>query len=311
MNENKELSTITDTTNQLLQLAAMPKSQIKREMDHNYLSMLVKANPSLDKQHFVEFITKCQLSGADPRLNQIYLIVHDTWNSQTQRKEPKGTTVFSYQFFIRLAQQTGQLEGFDVEIVENAYLDLMTGKKKPSLTARAWVQRKGQVKLHYKARLWEFAKTNKDGVLSGNWKSSPYLMLEKCAVANVMRWAFPEVLGNYYVADEMEKATAQTAPIEHEKYIHKEPETVTETIKIEETKYIEQQDTFQWENEVPIDQLTIEEYRTKAINLIESSDINFEDKIGKTRQYMLDKIKQEHDKIKVKNMYDFISRMIL
>lgn len=303
--ESKEISTtILDTTRELITLANMPRNQIKREMDVNYLDMLVKANPTLKKEHFVEFITKCQISGADPRMNQIYLIVHDTWNSQTQTKEPKGTTVFSYQFFIRLAQQTGQLEDFDVEITEESYLDLVSGKRRPSLTAKAWVKRKGQGKLHYRARLWEFAKTTKDGSLMGNWKASPYLMLEKCAVANVMRWAFPEVLGNFYVADEMEKAT------------HSEKSAAKQvTIEAKESGIIESETPekppvkINHEDEFGFDK-NIEDYRRELMVIIEGSDIDWNAKIGKEKDEMLSKVVSEVNLDRMKIMYEFVMKVV-
>lgn len=290
------IETVKDVTQDLINMCNMPANQVKRAMDSNYLSMLVKANPNLNKQHFVEFITKAQLTGADPRLNQIYLIVHDSWNSQTQTKEPKGTTVFSYQFFIRLAQQTGQLEDFDVDISEDTYLDLMTGKRRPSLTARAWVKRKGQGKLNYKARLWEFAKTTKDGVLMGNWKASPYLMLEKCAVTNVMRWAFPEVLGNFYVADEMEKSTGS----------HTELKPVIET-KIEPILIEKSEELIE---EFPVEK-DLEDYRAELKMDLEKSDIDWVAKIGKDKEYMLAKVEYENDLDKMKSMFDFIKKTIL
>lgn len=274
-----QIDTIKDVTQDLISMCNMPSNQVKRAMDANYLSMLVKANPNLNKQHFVEFITKAQLTGADPRLNQIYLIVHDSWNSQTQTKEPKGTTVFSYQFFIRLAQQTGELEGFDVDIIEDPYLDLMTGKKRPSVTARAWVTRKGHGKMQYKARLWEFAKTTKDGALMGNWKASPYLMLEKCAVANVMRWAFPEVLGNFYCADEMEKATgshSEMKPIIETKQepiiIRKEMEIIEEII--EETPVKNPIDTMiDYFAKYKVTPIMIEKFLGKPLDSINENDL--------------------------------------
>ena len=272
-----QIDTIKDVTQDLINMCNMPTNQVKRAMDSNYLSMLVKANPNLNKQHFVEFITKAQLTGADPRLNQIYLIVHDSWNSQTQTKEPKGTTVFSYQFFIRLAQQTGELEGFDVDIIEDPYLDFQTGKKRPSVTARAWVQRKGYGKMHYKARLWEFAKTTKDGTLMGNWKASPYLMLEKCAVANVMRWAFPEVLGNFYCADEMEKATGshvEMKPIIETKadpILIKKSEIIVETPIETVDPIVKMLDYFAKYNVTPI---MIEQYLGKPLDSINEKDMD-------------------------------------
>lgn len=307
--ESKELSIIQDTTKELIALCNLPKNQIKREMDTNYLSMLVKQNPNLKQEHFIEFITKCQLSGADPRMNQIYLIVHDSWNSQTQTKEPKGTTVFSYQYFIKLAQQTGQLEDFEVETITDEYLDFNTTRKRPSITSKAWVKRKGQGKLNYKARLWEFAKTSKDGALMGNWKVSPYLMLEKCAVANVMRWAFPEVLGNYYVADEMERATASTEKVIPTKVysvltetaqIEEKPKEPFEPIEVIET--VAEMDEFGFEKD-------IEDYRKELITLIEEADPSFFTKIGKDKYYMMAKVDNETDLTKMKSMYDFVVKV--
>jgi len=299
--ESKELTVIQDTTKELIELTNMPKNQIKRAMDENYLAMLVKANPNLKQEHFIEFITKCQLSGADPRLNQIYLIVHDAWNSQTQTKEPKGTTVFSYQYFIKLAQQTGQLEDFDVETISDEYLDFNTTRKRPSISSQAWVKRKGQGKLKYKARLWEFAKTGKDGTLQGNWKVSPYLMLEKCAVANVMRWAFPEVLGNFYVADEMEKATytenivLKKAPNQTAQIEQKQEDVIVENTLVEE-------DEFGFEK-------NIYELRSELTSLIENADPSLFTKIGKDKYYMLKKVEDEMDLVKMKSMYEFILKV--
>lgn len=295
-----------ETAKSLISLTNMPKDQIKRAMDENYLQMLVAANPLLDKQHFVEFITKCQLTGADPRLNQIYLIVHDSWNSQTQKKEPKGTTVFSYQFFIRLAQQTGQLEDFDVDIIEEPYLDIANGKKKHSLTAKAWVKRKGQGKFNYKARLWEFAKTTKDGQLMGNWKASPYLMLEKCAVANVMRWAFPEVLGNLYVADEMERATGSTG--EARPTLHVEPSPQAAQATLEQAKEEHQPEPS------PLDSVAVKSdadcLRDEILDYLDFANVDWVAKIGKGKEALIEKVKAaEGDLDKMRVIHEFVMKV--
>jgi hypothetical protein len=62
-------------------------------------------------------------------------------------------------------------------------------------------------------------------------------MLEKCAVANALRWAFPETLGNMYIADEMEKSTGQAPkPVNHVEKTQKveviPQQQITETIDI-------------------------------------------------------------------------------
>lgn len=199
--------------NNLMSMADMPREEIKRAMDKSFLCNLVRQHPTLDQAAFVEFINKCQLTGADPRLNQVYLLVHNAWNSEKKVTEPKGTTVFAYQFFIQMAQKTGELEDFGVETVSDTYMDLMTGQEKKSITAKAWVKRKG-ARYEYKARFWEFAKTNKDGNLMGNWRVSPYLMLEKCAIANVMRWAFPESLSGIHTTEEITNDGAEPVQVQ-------------------------------------------------------------------------------------------------
>lgn len=201
--------------NNLMSMADMPREEIKRAMDKSYLCNLVRQHPTLDQGAFIEFINKCQLTGADPRLNQVYLLVHNSWNSEKKVTEPKGTTVFAYQFFIQMAQKTGELEDFGVDTVPDSYIDLMSGQEKKSITAKAWVKRNG-CKYEYKARFWEFAKTTKDGNLMGNWRASPYLMLEKCAVANVMRWAFPESLSGIDTSDEISKDGSDPVPVQVE-----------------------------------------------------------------------------------------------
>lgn len=295
---------VSNTVKDLMLMADMPKDQIKREMDQNYLSMLVKQNPALERSHFVEFITKCQLTGADPRLNQIYLIVHNAWNSQKQTTEPKGTTVFSYQFFLRLAQQTGELEDMRVEIIREPYLDLMTGKERASITARCIVKRKGKGETVYQARFWEFAKTDKSGNLQGNWKASPYLMLEKCAVANALRWAFPEVLGNLYIADEMEKVTGG------QQHHHQEPKRV-EPVRVTTVVHEPVQQPPQPELK-PIqsdDPMTLEEMKEDMLGFLKTVSESFFQKMGKDRDYLTQKVKAETDYGKAKSMYDFIMRI--
>lgn len=304
MELEKKLTVISHIENEikdLMTLATMPSDQIKRTMDINYLQLLIESNPSLERKYFVDFISKCQLTGADPRLNQIYLISYNGWNHQAQKTELKGTTVFSYQYFIRLAQQTGQLEDFDVETKEDIYIDFTNqGRKKQSLTAYAWARRKGQGVLKYKARLWEFAKTDKAGNLQGNWKASTYLMLEKCAIANVMRWAFPEVLGGMYIKDEMEKTTG-TDHIEIER---RNVELIGRTGKpnpAHEPKIDDDKINVIYSHE------EIEIKKNNLINIILGMDESFFESIKKDRSTILEKINNETDMKSLDKMEQFIN----
>lgn len=280
---SKDLAVLDTTINELISLSEVPKESMVKEMDRNYLALLVNENPTLDKKYFVDFITKCQLTGADPRMNQIYLIVHNSWNAQKQTTEPKGTTVFSYQFFLRLAHRTGELESMRIDTVKEPYLDFSTGKEKPSITTKCHVKRSNQGEITYQARFWEFAKTDKNGNLQGNWKSAPYLMLEKCSVANALRWAFPETLGNMYIADEMEKPTG--------KVIRPEERDPTPSVNllpkadVKEAIVEKPQESISDESKAELELL-----RSEVRSFIETRPDEWFSKLNKDRKLMLDMI---------------------
>jgi phage recombination protein Bet len=293
-----ELAMINDHVNELMKMSELPREKIVAEMDRNYLAQLVKSNPNLAKEDFVNFITKCQLTGADPRMNQIYLIVHNAWNAQTRQSAPKGTTVFSYQFFLRLAQQTGQLESMEVDTVKEPYLDFNSGEERPSVTTKCHVKRAGQGKITYQARFWEFAKTDKDGKLQGNWKSAPYLMLEKCAVANALRWAFPETLGNMYIADEMEKSTGMAPKANHVEKAQKvevitAPQPKVESEPVYDASVI---DSIASER-------TLEDMKGELLEFIQALPDEWFSKLGKMRSNLIKIVENEKTTDGVKLLY--------
>lgn len=322
--------------NNLMSLADMPKEEIKRGMDRSFLANLVRQHPTLDQTAFIEFINKCQLTGADPRLNQVYLLVHNVWNQDKNSFEPKGTTVFAYQFFIQMAQRTGQLEDFGVDTSQELYMDLMSGQERKSITSKAWVKRAG-IKYEYKARFWEFAKTKKDGQLMGNWKISPYLMLEKCAIANVMRWAFPESLSGIYTSDEIAKDGAepvQVNAVKSQEWALPAVKPITEymapqassfepilaptekrengMVKPEEQAIASAVKPDEQKKDYKIDFAgrDIEDLRSELKEFLSGADQLLFDRIGKTREYMLDKVDFEKTLDGMKQKYSIIMRFM-
>jgi phage recombination protein Bet len=301
MNEtNTALATIQEgSVDYLMSMASTPKNQIRREMDRNYLTLLKNSNPNLADIYFIDFIHKCQITGADPRLNQIYLITHKAFNKDLQQQEFKGTVIFAYLFFIQMAQKTGQLEDWGVECIDDTYVDIASGRKRASFTSTCWVKRKGQAKVTYTAYLWELAKQY-NGALSSTWASAPKLMLNKCAVANAFRWAFPETLGSFYIQDEIKDTVdVEFTPIpmksEQERLAVK---TVAQEYITPEN--VEKTDeTFEPERD-------IEDYRSELLEFIGSSGQEFFDKLGKDRQYMLDKIEATKNIHSMKTIYDVV-----
>lgn len=197
------VNNVNDITPDLIK--QLVKDEIKSDVNFDYLffAMKAKENPSIPWPYILEFIKKAAITGADPRLNQIYLIPQKKWDSVTRQQVPMAHTVFAYQFFINKAYQTGLMEYFTVDTKIDKYLSIENGKPKiiETLVSVCTVKRKDMTKeTNYKAHFPEFYKK------SPTWDKSPYLMLEKCAIANCMRRAFPEYLTGLYIKDEMPSA---------------------------------------------------------------------------------------------------------
>jgi phage recombination protein Bet len=287
----------------LMSMAAVPKNQIRREMDRNYLTLLKNSNPHLDDIYFIDFIHKCQITGADPRLNQIYLISHKSWNKDLGQHEYKGTVIFAYLFFVQMAQRTGQLEDWGVECVDDTYTDITTGKKKPSYTSTCWVKRKGQAKVTYTAYFWELAKTY-NGNPTATWANSPKLMLNKCAVANAFRWAFPETLGSFYIQDEIKDAIdVEFTPMEPTAKPAPQPaEQVQQVQQIEQTAQQLDKETIEAETFTP--ERDIEDLRGELIEFLGNASPEFFGKLGKDKVSMLDKVVNTRTYSSMKTIYE-------
>jgi len=222
---NYNVMTLQPKTNPIMALVPeselknylVPADQAKIKLDLNDIRQLAKNNPELDAGDFQSFIKKAMLTGADPRLDQIHLVTHRTkvrsWNEQNncwvEEWINKATAIHSYHFFIMKAQSTGELtDGPHVVHGIAPYFNPATGQYfDKTLYATATVARNGK-KTSFTAWFQEFAKSkdSDDGgapVYLKNWRTMPYVMLGKCAIANAMRIAFNEVLNGMYISEEM------------------------------------------------------------------------------------------------------------
>lgn len=293
------------TVEYLMSMATIPKHQIRREIDKNFLTILKQNNPNLPDVYFIDFLFKCQITGADPRLNQVYLISHNT------KDGVKGSTIFAYLFFVQMAQRTGQLEDWGVECIDDVYTEIGTGRKKPSYTSTCWVKRKGQAKIVYTCYFWEMAKLY-NGNPSATWASSPKLMLNKCAVASAFRWAFPETLGSFYVQEEIRDAVdvEYTVVPKLDVKVTKDPDTEKPTLTIVENTdnvEVETKEDLTINNvEATEFERDIEDYRSELIEYISTADTNLFEKLGKDRAYMLDKVENTKTLSSMKTIYEVV-----
>ena len=183
-------------------------------LDLNWLRVFARKHQNIPAEQFIDFLYQAQRQGADPRNKEVYLVVRNAYNRDTKGFEPTATTVFAYQFFISRAMATGRIAKWEVGTIVEEYYNPVTNHKGPALTAVARVWMKDQTEpLVYRARFWEFAQKGKDGVVK-SWAEKPYLMLEKCAIANAMRWACPEILSGVYIGEEIDSEQSRAIEME-------------------------------------------------------------------------------------------------
>lgn len=176
---------------------------VKRSFEKEWILRLFAKHKDLPQSDVVEFLHKSQLTGANPILGQIYLIERNVKVSkygQPDKWEKRGTVVYSYHFVTAKANETGEYEGYTskTEVVDrfDPFAQDQNKQFKKELCATVVVKRNGK-EFPYTAWWSEYAQDN------AQWRSKPYVMLEKCAFAGAMRRAFPEALSGIYIEDEM------------------------------------------------------------------------------------------------------------
>jgi len=174
-------------------LLSKDNKEVLRHFEVNYINAIFEKYLSLKvpKPDIINFFHKAQLTGANPMLEQIYLIPRQVWQGQGKPSIMVGTVVFSYHFIEQKAQESGEYEGFKSTTDIGKYFNPKSGQVEDMLYSECTVTRKGK-QYTYKAWFEEFCQRKNDGSLMGNWASKPYLMLEKCARSNALKSAFPD-----------------------------------------------------------------------------------------------------------------------
>jgi len=183
-------------------------------LDSNYLKLLIHENQELKPEYIVKFLHMAYLTGADPRINQIYLLIHNKKNQSTQQWEKVSTPVFSYHFFLKQANLSGEFKGMNVSSALEEVFDPIKNEEGKQLVATAKIFRKNAEIVTFKARWNEFVQTKKSGDITKQWAEKPYVMLEKCAIANGIRWQFPEAMSNMYIQEEIHETTDEDKVIQ-------------------------------------------------------------------------------------------------
>lgn len=228
-------------------LLQVGEKERKLALDLNYMATIAAANPNLQTADLIHFLHKAQLVGADPRLDQIYLIPFRTklrWYDATNRPQEqwitKASTVFSYHFFLQKADSIDGLEAWDTTTEIGNYFNPATGVKIDTLQSTTTIERKDRKPLSYTAWFPEFVQTNRDGKVTASWAKKPHLMLEKCSLANAVRRGFAKEFSGVQILEETHgfeyKTEALEQPeVEEAKELPKTPEQHLDAAKNRKT----------------------------------------------------------------------------
>lgn len=174
---------------------------VKRTFEKEWILRLFAKHKELPQSDVVEYLHKAQLTGANPILGQIYLIERNVKvkDRTGERWEKRGTVVYSYHFINAKANETGEFQGYTSEVAPKTSFNPFANKgeeKSEELCATVVVKRNGK---DFPYTVWwsEYFQDN------SQWRSKPYVMLEKCAFAGALRRAFPEALSGIYIEDEI------------------------------------------------------------------------------------------------------------
>ena len=190
----------------------------EKELDLVYLQSLARQHKNVNVDDFLKFLRLIQKTGADPYLDEIYMVTRRDKNKVT-----RGTVMFSYHFLNQRAQNTGELEFLYAKTEMRDYSEINSiGEEteiKKRLCAVGICERKGKKPIEKVCWYHEFVPRDWNGNPSPNkiWKEKRDIMLEKCAMATVLRLQFPDYLSNMFIKEEMGQSGQNVLRMETEK----------------------------------------------------------------------------------------------
>ena len=165
--------------------ALVPEVKLSLEEVRKYIA------PKATEKELYMFLNICNSYGLNPFKREIHFVKYG---------DNPGQTIVGYEVYLKRAERTGQLDGWNVKILD---------KGKETERAEVTIYRKDQ---KYPL-VWEAFRSEFDKKQS-TWKVMPQFMLKKVAVAQGFRLAFPiEMGGMPYIPEEINVGSSETLPI--------------------------------------------------------------------------------------------------
>ena len=166
------MSAITTTSNQ----------SITQHFNTEQLKVLKQQiAPKCSDTELDYFIEVCKQTNLSPFTREIYAISRETWNPETQRKEPKMSIQVSIDGLRKRAANSGYYDGSTTFWCgeDGKWLEVWL-KSTPPSAAKTVVYRKGCGQPFTAVARFDAYKQDFKGKLSGLWEKMPDIMIGKC-----------------------------------------------------------------------------------------------------------------------------------
>lgn len=176
--------------------------QVSKETIEDFLFSQCKEDISAEQKAL--FIWIALANNLNPFKREIYPIPF--WNTKLGKTDLQPVT--AYTVYLQKAQQTGKLNGWNIQIFEDDHKKVTGGK--------ITIYRKDRDNPFEREVSWnEIVQTKKDGTINKNWNDKPEFMTKKTLIAQGMRLCFPEDMwGMPYVdAEILETETTATQEV--------------------------------------------------------------------------------------------------
>lgn len=158
-------------------------------------------NKYANDQEIAMFLVLCKEQRLNPFKKEVYLI---KWSPTSE-----CTMVVAYDVFLKRADTQPDYMGLEAGVIVKTGDEIQEREGKAVFPGEellgSWcrVTRKGKTPFYVTATLKEFVGTKKDGTPNKFWKKMPGTMIEKVAISQCLRRAYPNVFYQLYSEPEM------------------------------------------------------------------------------------------------------------
>ncbi len=235
---------------------------------------LFGTNTKLTEQQRSLFKNIALMCNLNPFKREIYAIpyekkvkVDNKWVSETIM-----TVVTGYQVYLKRAEATGLLNGYNVSV---------TKKDNKIVSAKIVIARKDwAIPFEFEISFDEFVKKNSNGEPMGAYATMPEFMIKKCIIGIGFRLCFPNELGGLpYLAEELSSMTYEEVQNAEKELLEKIKNNSSDRVLMSKSTKLEI--------------LGIADNNTEVINeALKRLNINKEDLLESDKEILINKIKE-------------------